>query len=98
MKRKFDAGLTPAGTLAFTLIIASAIILIVAVYSMANGNIQFFDTTYKFDTAQIRMPDGSVVSGEVENWLDYSTNDLIQIKMNGATYLAHASNVVLVSK
>ena len=98
MKRKFNAGLTPAGTLAFTLIIVSVILMIVSVYTMANGNIQFFDTTYKFDTAQIRMPDGSVVVGEVDSWLDYDNSDQIQIEMNGATYLTHASNVVLVSK
>ena len=64
----------------------------------AFSNFQFFDTTYNFNYAQIAMPDGSVVEGNVDSWLDFEASDMIQVKIDGDTYLTHSMNVVLVSK
>lgn len=61
-------------------------------------NYQFFDTTYRFDYAQIAMPDGSVVEGEVQSWMDYENSDMIQVKIDDTTYLTHSVNVVLISE
>ena len=65
----------------------------------ACGNKTLLDTTYTFDEAIIRLPDGSVISGEVTTWTDYEDGDSLQITLKvGNTYLVHASNAVLISK
>ena len=65
----------------------------------ACGNKTLLDTTYTFDEAIIRLPDGSVISGEVAAWTDYEDGDSLQITLkDGNTYLVHASNAVLISK
>ena len=65
----------------------------------ACGNKTLLDTTYTFDEAIIRLPDGSVISGEITTWTDYEDGDSLQITLkNGNTYLVHASNAVLICK
>ena len=73
---------------------------IVMVLSLtACGNKTLLDTTYTFDEAIIRLPDGSVISGEITTWTDYEDGDSLQITLkDGNTYLVHASNAVLISK
>lgn len=73
---------------------------IVMVLSLcACGNKILLDTTYTFDEAIIRLPDGTVISGEVTTWTDYEDGDSLQITLkDGNTYLVHASNAVLISK
>jgi hypothetical protein len=98
MKRRFNAGLTPVGALCFGILILTVILSIIGIYSMVKGNILWFDTVYQFDTAYIRMPDDTIIAGNVESWLDFDNSDQVQVTIDGATYLTHASNVVLVSK
>lgn len=80
--------------------IALLLITIVMTLSLcACGNKTLLDTTYTFDKAIIRLPDGSVISGEVTTWTDYEDGDSLQITLkDGNTYLVHASNAVLISK
>jgi len=61
-------------------------------------NKQIFDTTWNFDYAYIKMPDGSVIQGKVDSWDDFDDSDAVQIKINGVTYLTHYCNVVMVDK
>lgn len=46
----------------------------------------------------IALPNGETVIGEVESWTDFEDGDQIQVKVNGITYLTHATNVVLIDK
>lgn len=78
-------------------ILAIALVLIMALTMLAGCNKSILDTTYKFDKAIICLPDGTVVSGKVDGWKDYEDGDQIQVKIKGVTYLAHSSNVVLIS-
>ena len=80
--------------------IALLLITIVMTLSLcACGNKTLLDTTYTFDEAIIRLPDGSVISGEVTTWTDYEDGDSLQITLkNGNTYMVHASNAVLICK
>ena len=55
------------------------------------------DTTFKFDTAIIYFPDGTVIRGEVDSWTDFEDGDQLQVTIDGVTYLTHATNVVLIS-
>ena len=61
-------------------------------------NMQMIDTTYSFEKACIALPNGETVEGKVESWLDYENSDQLQVKINGKTYLTHATNVVLISE
>ena len=83
-----------------SLVIVIAILLLFAwagfnSASAFGSNRSWFDTTYAFDWAMIGMPDGTVVSGEVQSWLDWEDSDAVQVKINGEVYYTHLSNVVL---
>lgn len=63
------------------------------------GNQDIFDTTYTFDKAIIKLPNGEIIEGEVENWTDMSSYPTqMQIKIDGVTYLTDVSNVVLIAE
>lgn len=73
--------------------------IVMALSITACGNKTLLDTTYTFDEAIIRLPDGNVISGEVMTWTDYEDGDSLQITLkDGNTYLVHASNAVLICK
>lgn len=78
------------------LIIMLVIILVSSIISACN--VQMIDTTWHFDYAQIKMPDGSVVEGKVESRTDFGNKNQIQINIDGVQYRTHSSNVVLISK
>lgn len=58
-------------------------------------NKQLIDLDYKFNYAIIFLPDGSTIEGKVSSWNDYKESDMIQVKIDGVTYLTHSSNVIL---
>lgn len=63
------------------------------------GNKDMLDTAYDFDKAIIKLPNGEIVEGEVENWTDTSKYPTqMQIKINGVTYLTDVSNVILIAE
>lgn len=65
---------------------------------LSGCNMQVVDLKYNFNYAQISMPDGSCVEGEVQSWVDYEDSDVVQLKIDGVTYLTHYTNVVLMNK
>ena len=66
--------------------------------SMTACNRQIVDLTYSFDEAIIRLPNGSIVHGNVTSWKDYEDGDQVQVVIDGTTYLVHSSNIVLINK
>ena len=58
-------------------------------------NKQVFDLHYNFNYAIIFLPDGSSIEGKVSSWTDFEQSDMIQIKIDGVTYLTHSANVIL---
>lgn len=66
------------------------------VLSLAGCNRAILDTTYNFDRAIISLPDGEVVSGNVDKWRDYD-GDQLQIVIDGTTYLVHSTDAVLIA-
>ena len=76
-------------------IIVSSIILAV---SLAACNKQVIDLTYSYERAIISLPNGEIVEGKVQSWTDFEDGDQIQVKIDGVTYLLHASQVVLISE
>lgn len=82
------------------LAIVLGVILVLGVVASAYawGNKQWFDTTYSFERAIIRLPNDRIVDGKLESWLDFENSDQIQVKIDGAVYLTHISNVCLISE
>lgn len=79
------------------LVTALALMLLIATLSSC-GNYQMIDTTYRFDRAIISLPNGQIIEGKVDSWMDYEDGDQIQVKINGVTYLVHSSDVVLIKE
>lgn len=61
-------------------------------------NKQVFDTTYSFNKAILSLPNGEVVTGKVQSWLDFEDSDQIQVTIDGVTYLVFSSNIALISE
>lgn len=76
-------------------IIVSSIVLAV---SLVACNKQIVDLTYSYERAIISLPNGEIVEGKVQSWTDFEDGDQIQVKIDGVTYLVHASQVVLISE
>lgn len=78
---------------------SKAMIACVAMVVLLVGcNRQIIDLNYNFKYAEICMPSGKIISGDVESWKDFEDGDQIQVTIDGKTYLTHSSNVALVSK
>lgn len=61
------------------------------------GNRQIgFDTKQRFDEAIVFTSGYEVVSGDIEAWRDFDDSDVVQVTIDGVTYLTHYSNVILI--
>lgn len=74
------------------------LVLFCMTFCLTGCNKALMDTTYNFDEAIIAMPDGTVVRGKVESWIDYNDSDAVQIRIDGETYYTFLDNVVLIKK
>lgn len=75
-------------------ILAIAMIF-VTMLTLVGCNKQVVDLKYNFNKAIIKLPDGTIVQGEVYSWRDYKDGDQIQVNIEGVTYLVHSANCVL---
>lgn len=79
-------------------LIALSVLSILLIGTLVGcGNKTLIDTTYTFDKAIVRLQNGEIIEGNVQNWCDYE-GDQIQVNINGTTYLVHSSNVTLISE
>lgn len=76
------------------------VIFLVIILVSCTGcyNKQLFDTTYHYDRAIVKLPNGEIVEGRVISWTDFDDGDSIQVKIDGKMYLTHISNVCLISE
>lgn len=74
-----------------------AILLILVMIVLLSGCSHRADEAESgFRYAQIAMPDGSVVAGELSRWRNYiGEDDMVLITIGTVTYLTHYENVVL---
>ena len=78
-------------------IFALALVAAIAVTSI-GCNMQVVDTTWSFDTAIVTLSNGEVVArGKVDSWKDFESSDMVQVKIDGKTYLTHSTNVVMMA-
>lgn len=76
------------------------VIFLVIILVSCTGcyNKQLFDTTYHYDRAIVKLPNGEIVEGRVISWTDFDDGDSIQVEIDGKMYLTHISNVCLISE
>jgi lipoprotein len=66
----------------------------------ACGNKDILGMTYTFKYATVKLPDGTLIDGEVKEWARSSDTDSVRVTFVGdkGEYLTHFSNVVLYNK
>lgn len=80
-------------------ILIAFFVLVMAFLLIGCGfNKQIIDLDYHFNYAIIFLPDGEKIEGKVSSWNDYEESDMIQVKIDGVTYLTHSANVILESR
>ena len=67
-------------------VVACMMMLVGCLGLCSCGNYRVFDTTFTYSWAQIKLPDGTIVQGKVDNWTDYE-GDQLQITIDGTTYV-----------
>lgn len=81
------------------ILFAILLITILGVILTACGNKQFIDTTYTYNKAMIKMPNNTIIFGDIASWDDYSDCDQVQVKMkDGKSYYTSSENVVLIAE
>lgn len=75
-----------------------ALVIFIALVLSGCGNSTVFDTTWTFEEAIVQLPGGKIVDGELTKWTDFDSSDMIQVTIDGKTYLTHSSNVVMISE
>lgn len=79
--------------------ITLVVLLVVMVFTLcACGNRDMWDTVRAFDRVIVQLADGSVVEGKCQNWRDYENSDMMQVKVDGKTYLVHSMNCTLIAE
>lgn len=74
-------------------------LLVVPLFT-ACGNKDILGLTYTFDYASVKLPDGTIIDGQVKEWAREDKTDSIRVtfKDGKGTYFTHATNVVLYNK
>jgi len=82
------------------IIIAVVVVLLITggfiYWETHYGNRQLMDINYHFDRAILKLPSGDIVEGKLNSWLDFDNSDVIQVKIDGKTYLTSYVNVCLI--
>ena len=82
-------------------IVGCSVLCICGIYKILNEKSYYLfscmsddDRTFTYTWAQIKLPDGAIIEGKVDSWTDYG-DELLQITINGTTYLVHAADAVM---
>lgn len=87
-----------AAILIITVVATLLVIGIIGALFTGCGNKNVFDKTWSFERAIIFLPNGEKIEGEVSSWDEFDGSDMIQITVDGKTYLTHSSNVIMISE
>ena len=82
--------------IAIVVILALVLTGVIIYWEVTHGNRRLIDTKNRFDRAIIALPGGEVVEGKISSWLDFTNSDVVQVTINGKTYLTHYANVCLI--
>ena len=84
--------------IALIIIFAILVVGFLVYWEGTHGNRRLIDNKNRFDRAVISLPNGEVVDGRISSWLDYADSDVVQVTIDGKTYLTHYANVVLIDE
>lgn len=68
--------------------------LLLSSCSLGNREIGW-DMKQTFDEAIIILHNGEMIEGKIDSWRDFDESDVVQVTIEGVTYLTHYSNVIL---
>lgn len=90
----------PRKLLTFAIIPVLIIIIVVTAHLLGLlGNKEMFGFRYQFDYAQVRLPDGHIVEGEISAWARENKTDSVRVTFkDGHEYFTHTSNIVLYNR
>lgn len=71
-------------------------LIIVSVFALTSCNYQVLDLTYSYDYAIIKLQNGKIVEGKVQQWRDYEDGEQLQVTVDGVTYLTNSFNCTLI--
>lgn len=79
------------------LLVVLILVGVCALSSCSIGNRDIgVDLKQSFDEAIIALPNGKIIEGKIASWCDFNESDVIQITIEGVTYLTHYNNVILI--
>lgn len=79
------------------ILIALLLISVLMMTGCSLGNRQTgFDLKQSFDEAIIILHNGEMIEGKIDSWRDFDESDVVQVTIEGVTYLTHYSNVILI--
>ena len=78
------------------MVLVICLLIVMVSFILTGCNAQVVDTHWHFDRAIIFLPNGEKIEGECQSWRDFEDGDQLQVKIDGKTYLTHASNVILI--
>lgn len=71
-------------------------LVVVATVLTGCGNKDVFQMDYTFKKAMVRLPNGEVITGEVEEWSSYQSKSIFKVKFkDGRQYLGSAEDIIL---
>lgn len=79
-------------------LLSIACVAAITIVILCGFNYTPLGVAYNFDEAIIALPNGVNIIGEVDSWMCWEDEHLIQVEVDGTTYLTHSSNVVLLSR
>lgn len=77
--------------------IIAVLLFVVGLFALSSCNYKYFEFHYNYDYAIIRLQNGEIIEGKVEEWSDYEGEQL-QVKINGKYYLTSSFNCTLISE
>ena len=69
-------------------------VLLLSIVALTGCNYKMFEFQYQYDSAEIKLQNGEIIRGKIEEWRDYEGEQL-QIKIDGVTYLVNSYNVTM---
>lgn len=78
------------------ILVALLLISVLMMTGCSLGNRQIgLDLKQSFDKAIIILHNGEMIEGKIDSWRDFEESDVVQVTIEGVTYLTHYSNVIL---
>lgn len=81
-----------------TLAILVIAIMLICFAGCNYQSYDFIDTNYHFDKAIIKMPDGEIITVEVDKWSDSEGEQLTITTKDGKRYLVSSINCILIEE